>query len=318
MHWQSNLMRLPRPVRRTRHAQPPECLAAIDHGSERGTTGVLHAWAWPIRWLRSATRLRSGSHGVESAARWAYLRRAFAAVICMGVAQSGWAAPGSDDGSPDHPFKLTTGAYRISGGGGQPAGPALDLNLRYGYGSGNVWIGWYRSVPDDFAQTRAGWDHTFDLGWVRVLPSIQIASGGFVGGSFALETGKRWYAGVGLGRTNLRDYANLNFDPNDSYTVYGGYRFANESALSASLVRDNRQHPDQQHVHLVWRSPSASQQRWTLDLLYKQGSIDGDFIRRAGLSLTCDWSRYFMRAAWDPKVNFTPQDMLRLSFGVRF
>ena len=235
----------------------------------------------------------------------------------MSTAQTGWAAPGADDSSPEHPFKLTTGVYRISGGD-QPAGPALDLNLRYGYGSGNVWIGWYRSVPDDFKQTRAGWDHTFDLGWVRALPSIQLASGGFVGGSFALETGKSWFAGAGFGRTNLREYANLNFDPNDSYTVYGGHRFADDSVVSAALIHDNRQHPDQQHVHLVWRRALPDQQRLTLDLLYKQGSIESEFIRRAGLTVTYDWPLYFVRAAWDPKVNFTPQDMFRLSFGVRF
>ncbi len=233
------------------------------------------------------------------------------------MAKSGWAAAGLDDSSPERPFKLTTGLYQLSGGG-LPAGPALDLNLRYGYGDGNVWIGWYRSVPDNFKQTRAGWDHAFDFGWVRALPSIQLASGGFVGGSFALETGKRWFGGVGFGRTNLRDYANLNFDPNDSYTVYGGYRFADESALSASLIHDNRQHPDQQHVHLVWRNVLADRQRLTLDLLVKHGTVEGEFIRRAGFSATYDWPRYFVRAVWDPKVNFTPQDMFRLSFGVRF
>jgi hypothetical protein len=31
-----------------------------------------------------------------------------------------------------------------------------------------------------------------------------------------------------------------------------------------------------------------------------------------------DWPTYFVRLAWDPKVNFTPQDMVRLSAGVRF
>lgn len=258
-------------------------------------------------------------HGIQCAAPGALRRCAALAVIGLGigVAQTGWAAVGGDDDSPEHPFKLTTGAYRTSGGD-QSAGPALDLNLRYGYGGGNVWIGWYRSVPDGFKQTRAGWDHTFDLDWVRLLPSIQIASGGFVGGSFAVETGTRWFVGAGLGRTNLREYANLNFDPNDSYTVYGGYRWADKSAVSAALIKDNRQYPDQQHVHLVWRRPKVDGQQLTLDLLFKQGTVEDAFIRRVGLSATYDWPRYFLRLAWDPKVNFTPQDMVRLSFGVRF
>ena len=41
-------------------------------------------------------------------------------------------------------------------------------------------------------------------------------------------------------------------------------------------------------------------------------------IERLGLSATYDGPRAFVRAAWDPKVNFTAQDMLRLSVGGRF
>lgn len=279
----------------------------------------MDACAKGLPWIHLRVGVGREWHGVSGDARCALRRGAAWAAIGLGIgaAPAGWAAVGGDDGSPEHPFKLTTGVYRTSGGN-LPAGPALDLNLRYGYGSGNVWIGWYRSVPDAFTQTRSGWDHTFDLDWVRLLPSIQIASGGFVGGSFAVETGTRWFAGAGVGRTNLRDYANLNFDPNDSYTVYGGYRLPDKSGVSAALIRDNRQHPDQQHMHLVWRRPPTDGQQFTLDLLYKQGSIEGEFIRRAGLSATYDWPRYFLRVAWDPKVNFTSQDMLRLSFGVRY
>ncbi len=53
-------------------------------------------------------------------------------------------------------------------------------------------------------------------------------------------------------------------------------------------------------------------------LLDKRGTVDGRFMRRTGLSVNCDWPRWYVRAAWDPKVNFTPQNMLRLSAGVRF
>ncbi|SDE59962.1 hypothetical protein SAMN05192589_12221 [Paracidovorax valerianellae] len=215
------------------------------------------------------------------------------------------------------PFKLTTGLYHVAGGG-LPAGPGLDVNLRYTRGDDHWWIGAFRSPALDFSMPRAGWDRTVALGDWRVLPSLQIASGGFVGGSVAVETGTTWVVGAGLGRTNLRNYANLNFDPNDAYTVYGSHRWSSGDTLALQLVRDNRQNPDQQNVHLVWRSPQPGGERLTVDLLAKQGTVDGRFQRRAGLSVGYDWAEWFVRAAWDPLVNFTPQSMWRLSTGVRF
>ena len=88
--------------------------------------------------------------------------------------------------------------------------------------------------------------------------------------------------------------------------------------MALQVVRDNRLNPDQQHVHLVYRTPVATDQRLTLDLLAKQGLVAGVPIRRMGLSVGYDWPRYFVRVAWDPLVNFTTQDMLRLSAGTRF
>lgn len=214
-------------------------------------------------------------------------------------------------------FKLTTGVYQLSGGG-VPSGPALDINLRHTSELGNVWVGLFRAPVLDTSQIRAGWDRTYTLGPVRVMPSLQWASGGFLGGSIGLETGDTWFAGVGLGRTNLHQYANLNFDPNDAWMLNGGYRWADNRALSLLLVRDNRENPDQQHLHLVYRTPIDGGQRLTLDLLAKRGLVDGVPIRRLGASLAYDWPRQFVRVAWDPKVNFTAQDMLRLSAGVRF
>ncbi len=215
------------------------------------------------------------------------------------------------------PYKLTAGSYGVAGGS-LPAGPGLDVNLRYTYGSGNVWLGWFRSPALDFSQLRGGWDHVLTMGPVRLLPSLQSASGGFVGGSLALETGERWFAGSGLGRTNLRNYANLNFDPNDSCTVYGGFHWDPANTFTAQLVRDNRAHPDQQHIHLLWSTALADRRRLTVDLLDKRGTVDNRYIRRTGLSVGYDWPLWAVRAAWDPKVNFTPQNMFRLSLARRF
>lgn len=215
-------------------------------------------------------------------------------------------------------FKLTTGLYLLSGAGA-PSGLGLDVNLRYTSSKlGDLWLGWFRAPVLATSQPRAGWDRTCDFGAVRFMPSLQVASGGFWGGSVGLETGDSWFAGVGLGRTNLHNYANLNFDPNDAWTLSGGYRWSQSRSLSVQIVRDNRQNPGQQNVHLLYRTPVADGRLLTLDLLAKTGLIGGVPIHRLGLSVTYDWSRYFVRLAYDPKVNFTPQDMWRLSVGSRF
>lgn len=217
----------------------------------------------------------------------------------------------------DHPYKLTFGLYPMQGGG-QAASTGADLNLRYGYGSGNVWLGRYQADGQG-TQWRGGWDRSVPLpgGW-RLQPSLQLASGGFAGGSLGLERGERWVAGAGLGRTNLRPYVNLNFDPNDAWMLWAGYHPTESQSLSVLVVRDNRQNPDQQHLHLVYRGPVADGLRLTVDVLRKTGLVDGQGIRRLGWSLGLDGARTFVHLAWDPKVNFSSQNMWRLSTGWRF
>ena len=214
-------------------------------------------------------------------------------------------------------YKFTAGHYQLSGGG-LPAAAGLDVNLRATGRFGNAWLGWYGAPSQDVKQVRAGWDSSYALGPVRLMPSLQIASGGFVGGSVSLEAGDIWFVGVGAGRTNLRNYANLNFDPNDAWMLSGGYRWADNRSLALQVVRDNRLNPDQQNVHVVYRTPVNVNHRLTLDLLQKKGLVDGVSISRFGLSVGYDWPSYFVRVAWDPQVNFTAQDMLRLSVGTRF
>ncbi|MES1978042.1 MAG: hypothetical protein V4451_08395 [Pseudomonadota bacterium] len=214
-------------------------------------------------------------------------------------------------------FKFTSGLYQLRGGGLPNAG-ALDLNLRVSGSFGNAWVGQFRSPSQSITQTRLGWDRQFDFGAVRLTPSLEVATGGYVGGSAYLEAGRTWVAGVGLSRTNLQNFVNLNFDPGDAYTLAGGYRWADSRSLILSLIRDNRLNPDQQNVHLVYRTPISGGQRLTLDGLYKTGLVAGVGVREVGFSATYDWPKFFVRAAWDPKVNFTPQDMFRLSVGTRF
>lgn len=127
------------------------------------------------------------------------------------------AAPG-DEAAIERPFKLTLGRYDYS-----DHTRGVDTNLRHTSMLGNVWLGYYRQDDDSVSQWRAGWDRSFGTG-LRFSPSVQFASGGFVGGSAQVETGEPWFVAAGLGRTNLRPYVNLNFDPNDSYMLSAGRR----------------------------------------------------------------------------------------------
>lgn len=214
-------------------------------------------------------------------------------------------------------FKLTVGHYQSSGSG-QPDSHSNDYNLRHSSWLGNVWYGRYVASSEQLTQDRVGWDRNVRSGAVRLLPSVQLATGGAWNGSLNVETGETWYVGAGLGRTNQRQAVNLNFDPNDAWSLSGGYRWAEGASLGLAYVRDNRENPDQQHLHLVWRTPLADAHRLTVDLLLKRGLVEGERIERTGLSVAYDWPRWFLRVSYDPKVNFTPLDMWRFAFGARF
>jgi hypothetical protein len=245
-------------------------------------------------------------HRHSSIARQAILVMACASATCA------WADAPS--------FKFTTGSYNATGGD-VPNVRGTDLNLRNTSSYGNTWLGWYKQ--DDIKQWRTGWDNSIAISSIRLQPSLQAASGGFWGGSFGVETGDTWYVGAGLGRTNLRPYVNLNFDPNDALMASGGYRWNTHQSIGLQWVRDNRLNPDQRNVHLVYRTGLAEHHRLTVDALSKAGSVTDSAgntqrINKLGLSLTYDWHEYFVRAAYDPNANFSTQNMLRLSVGLKF
>jgi hypothetical protein len=225
---------------------------------------------------------------------------------------AGLLAAGPAAAADDTPFKLTAGYYLFSSGA-----RGADINLRHTSDLGNVWLGEYRSPQRNEDQWRLGWDRTFGE-TVRISPSLQAAAQGFFGGSIYVETGDPWFVGGGLGRTNLRPYWNLNFDPNDSWTFSTGYRQPGGAIYSLLLVRDNRQNPDQQHLHFTFRQPLADGQRLTFDLLRKRGLVEDEMIHLWGATLTYDWPRFFLRAAWDPKSNFGPDNLRRFDLGIRF
>ncbi len=211
-------------------------------------------------------------------------------------------------------FKLTPSFYATA-----QEHNAVDVNLRANKGPHALWIGQYQR-GNEFQQTRTGYEYTANFDWGQMVPSLQAASGGFAGGSLSFQIGQPVYALVAFGRTNLRDYYNLNFDPNDMVTLGFGAHLAHGHQLSMFTVKDNRLATDQMITHGVWRWQANDADRWTLDLAYKEGRSSPGEARISGrsASVTYDHRRTFVRLAYDEKVNFSADNQTRVSAGLRF
>lgn len=196
---------------------------------------------------------------------------------------------------------------------------ATDINLRANNGPHAIWLGYYQR-GSEFDQWRTGYEYTAQYSWLQLVPSLQLASRGFAGGSLNAQVGDPVYAMLGYGRTNAQDYYNLNFDPNDSFTVGLGARLLPRSNVAIFSVKDNRLHTGQTVTHLVWRYLPDDHQRWTVDLSSKHGraSPEDDVVRGGAISLTYDYHAVFLHLVRDRKVNFTADDQTRVSLGLRF
>lgn len=243
------------------------------------------------------------------------------------VSASAWAIEDRADVDPNAPVSASQPvAWKFT-----PAwwhdtrtGEARDFNLRANTESDTAWVGHYQR-GGEFAQLRAGYEHQWSLPAGRLITSAQLASGGFAGGSLTLElplgdeTG--WTGLAGWGRTNLRPYFNLNFDPNDSWLL-GASRTIGDARFTVYHLRDDRLPTGQQVTHLIWRGAAQDGVRWSADLSHKAGWADAEHsaprVRGTGLTLTREQGGWFVRLAWDPKVNYTASDMLRLAVGLRF
>lgn len=245
-------------------------------------------------------------------------RRCGLAWLLAALATGHCAAGEIASAGPETHFKLAIGNYFYDDPAGNYSGQ--DLNLRYRRGDSTVFVGYYRDrVFGD--QARAG----FDTAWqpldavpVSILPAIGVATRGFVGGSLAAQIGTTWYAQAGIGRTNLRPFANLNFDPNDALTFAVGHHADDGSSYSLTTVADNRLHTGQRHTHLVGQWPLFDRQRLTIDILRKTGDGDSGHVSAWGETLTYDFPRWFIREAYDPKQNFSTANVIRISVGARF
>ncbi len=176
------------------------------------------------------------------------------------------------------------------------------------------------SCSNEFQQLRLGYENTLELPFGRLVPSLQYATRGFLGGSLTAEIGERYFGLAGFGRTNLKDYFNLNFDPNDMVLLGAGTRALPKTTLTAFQIRDDRLGTGQRVTHLTARIKPDDQTRWTVAVFHKEGRPDAssDWVRGTGVTVTYDFSRYFARLASDPHVNFSNNNMVRVAFGLRF
>ena len=226
------------------------------------------------------------------------------------------AAPARADDAKAPLWKLTAGDYIYDGGYS-----GVDANIRWHPDVSDVWLGVYHDHVFG-TQYRTGADTIFSLpspdGWnLQLQPSLQAASGGFVGGSITLQAGTTWFGQLGFGRTDLKTYFNLNFDPNDSIIVGGGWQDDRGDLVSLTWIGDDRTHTGQRDVHLLGRRPIADA-KLVVDILYKRGEGDAGFVRAVGETVTWDADRWFVRIARDPKQNFGVQDATRVVVGGRF
>lgn len=233
------------------------------------------------------------------------------AIISTVFTSSVFAQP--DPTEPLLTFKLTPSYYHISDGN-----DGTDLNLRAEYGDHYGWVGYYHD-RQGFAQTRVGYEYHADFGYVRTVASAQTATHGFIGGSLNAEIGGDSYAIIGWGRTNLQDYYNLNFDPNDAITLGAGTRMIQDTELSLFTIKDDRLGTGQRVTHLIARRMLNKQQRLSLDVTHKSGtSTEGNQVVGNGIALTYDFEPWFVRVAYDPYVNFTESQMTLFALGKRF
>lgn len=237
--------------------------------------------------------------------------RPIPALILSSLLQSVYAQ--SQEAEPWH-YKLTVSGYNTQG-----LAAAQDLNLRGSRGDTTWWLAHYQR-GGQFEQSRTGWEQRWGFGWGQLTSSLQLATHGFSGGTITSQWGNDSLHGIlGWGRTNLKDYYNLNFDPNDAITLGLGGQLFNHGQYSAFTVKDDRLHTGQQISHVVVRLP-LNDVRWSLDGAYKRGRTaeSAPLVHGRSLAIGMDYRDVFVRITADNKVNFTTYNQTRVALGVRF
>ncbi len=231
-------------------------------------------------------------------------------IVCL---RPGAGAAAHDPPAAPPQNKLTLSYYDFSSGK-----EGVDINLRHTFKSSTAWIGGYRE-NSGFDQARVGYQYDYHHNWLTFIPSAQAATRGFLGVSVYSEAGSRLFGIAGMGRTNLKPYWNLGFDPNDYLQLGAGYHDHAGNTMSVYAIRDNRLHTGQTNTHLFLRRYLPEDWRLTLDLVHEHGNgDDGLVVNSWAISGDVDWRRWFVRVAWDPHVNYTPDRQVRVAAGLRF
>ena len=212
-------------------------------------------------------------------------------------------------------FKLTASNYNTRG-----LTTAQDVNLRGTRQDTTWWVAHYRR-GSEFEQSRTGWEQNWAYGWGQLTSSAQLATHGFAGGALTAQVGDEALHGLlGWGRTNLHDYYNLNFDPNDAITLGVGGKLPGNNSYTLFTVKDDRLHTGQQISHAVLRIPLEPATRLSLDYAYKRGraSEQDALVHGHSLAVGLDHKEVFLRVTLDQKVNFSQSNQTRVAVGLRF
>jgi len=199
-----------------------------------------------------------------------------------------------------------------------PQDVQFDVNVRKRFGNVTGWIG-AMVDPKGESVGRVGAEYDFQTSGILAVPAFQFGTNGFVNGSLYTELGREFFGIAGLTLTNLKPMPNLTFDPNDAIVVGAGVHLSHYDKVYAFSVVDVRLGTGQQDTHLLYRRRLNSNEGITVDVLYKSGRRDdGAFVRGIGIGVYFDRPKWFLKAAYDPWVNFTADDMVRLGGGLKF
>ena len=275
--------------------------------------GLRGARSWPGLPKRRVLGCAALIGGFVAAAAAAADPQSASAALRMAESAAGANAAGATGSAIE--WKFTLGQYRTP-----TEGTATDLNLRGSLGATTFWLGHYTGA-DGFRQARAGLERWHELPVGRLLTTVQVAEGRYLNGSVNLEAGQgELKALLGFSRTNLREYYNIDFNSNDSFTVGAAVDQANGGRWSLYAVQDNRTGPGQRLTHLNYRPAYLGDHRLTIDLFHRYGAVPwrDRRVSVSGATVTFDYRPVFVRLAYDPKVNFTAVNMWRLSVGTHF
>ena len=209
--------------------------------------------------------------------------------------------------------KLTLGIYFTRGA------RAYDLNLRHQFGPWTAWIAGFYD-PQSNKLMRVGAQYDYRKGWLHLVPSLEVSTTRAMAGSLSSELGSgKTVVLAGVSRTNLRPFFDLFWDPGDSVQLGVAHRLSSYDRISAFTIFDVRLHTQQQNTHVLWRHKLNRNNGITLDGLFKSGRTDsGEFIRNVGIGLYYDRPKWFWKAYYDPRVNFTNRTMVRTGIGLKF